>query len=501
MSALRTLSMWLTRVLAARGDGPRPRPPDEHRPGARAPSSSRRRGRCGRRRRRAPAPDRRSRRRSRGSASAVEGTESSWRPPWLETITPSTPTSAARLASSGSRIPLTTSCPSQLLRTQAMSSHVTLGSNWASTQSRNSVGLLAPGTAFSRFPNVSGLPPRGTSAIQRGWETRSRLLRSFAHEEAAPTTALRVSRWRAPTTARSIVSTSTGEPTARARDDQVLGVGAVPHHIELEPRRGGGGARDLLDRAYRDGRLDERHAGRLGGAGGLGLRPSREHPRQAHRPEDHRHRQALAEHLAGLLADRDVAHHDLAQQHALQIRHVRSHRELVVGAAVDVVEQLARKPAPRELAIVEHRGGSDAKRSICGESHGVNLTDARGAVHRARVRAAARRMLAPGTMVACVAGSRSVLERARGVRCRCIAALACCAAAAGCRRRPRPRRRCSGSRSTGRATSKRRRRRAARRSRTARPRASTSMSTSPRPTTPRRSRALDGAEHRHGRAP
>src|SRR5216684_3517084 len=43
-----------------------------------------------------------------GSASSEPGAWSSWRPPWLETMTPSQPISAARTASAGLRMPFTT---------------------------------------------------------------------------------------------------------------------------------------------------------------------------------------------------------------------------------------------------------------------------------------------------------------------------------------------------------------------------------------------------------
>ncbi len=118
-------------------------------------------------------PDRPPHRPRRAGPAPSTGTESSWRPPWLETMTPSTPTSAARRASSGSSTPLTTSRPSQFSRTQAMSSQVTLGSNWESTHSRKAAGVPAPGTAFSRFPKVSGRPPMPTSRIHRGCRAMS----------------------------------------------------------------------------------------------------------------------------------------------------------------------------------------------------------------------------------------------------------------------------------------------------------------------------------------
>ena len=231
-----------------------------------------------------------------GSARAVEGTESSWRPPWLETTIPSTPDSTARRASVGSSTPFTISLPSQCSRTHAMSSQVTLGSNCASTHSLNASGVLAPGTAFSRLPKVSGLPPSPTSRTQRGCERRSSARRARTHGCAAPTTALRVSRWRAPTTARSIVSTSTGEPDRPRPGHQVLRVAAVAHHVELEPRR----LRSSPPRPPRSSRSrpSTRRTGcptRCRCARRLRLGPRGEHAAEAHRPEDHRHRELLAE--------------------------------------------------------------------------------------------------------------------------------------------------------------------------------------------------------------
>ncbi len=98
-----------------------------------------------------------------------------------------------------------------------MSSQVTLGSNWELTQVLKPVGELAPGTAFSRLPKVSGRPPTAVVLTHRGWEAMSRPRRSLAQLVGSPSIALRVSRWRAPMTARSTVRTSTGEPTALAR--------------------------------------------------------------------------------------------------------------------------------------------------------------------------------------------------------------------------------------------------------------------------------------------
>ena len=56
-----------------------------------------------------------------GSAEMAERTPSSWRPPWLETITASTPCCAASLASSGSRMPLSARGPPQMDFAHSMS--------------------------------------------------------------------------------------------------------------------------------------------------------------------------------------------------------------------------------------------------------------------------------------------------------------------------------------------------------------------------------------------
>ena len=129
---------------------------------------------------------------------------------------------------------------------------------------------------------------------------------------------------------------------------------------------------DLLDAAHRDGRLDERDACALRRARGLHLRTLREHPAESDRREDHRQRQSLAEQLHGRIASRHVAHHDLAQQQPLEIADVGAQRGLLVGAAVDVVEQLAGQPAPRQLAVVEHGRRCDSQGPVSSEAHGRN---------------------------------------------------------------------------------------------------------------------------------
>ena len=65
-----------------------------------------------------------------GSAEMVEGAPSSWRPPWFDTTTPSAPVFSASRASSGSRMPFSTSLPVQIERIHSTSFQLTVGSNW-----------------------------------------------------------------------------------------------------------------------------------------------------------------------------------------------------------------------------------------------------------------------------------------------------------------------------------------------------------------------------------
>ena len=145
------------------------------------------------------------------------------------------------------------------------------------------------------------------------------------------------------------------------------------------------------------------------GARGLDLGPAGEHPAEADRPEHDREGEALAEHLHLLRASGDVAHDHLAQQDALQIGDVGPQRRLLVGAAVDVVEQLAREAPARQLAVVEDRRRGDSEGAIGREAHGVigaaSLRSGRaGAQHHTEARLAAHHLFV---------GLRRGLERHR----------------------------------------------------------------------------------------
>ena len=63
-----------------------------------------------------------------GSASIVAGAPSSWRPPWLETITPAAPCSQASAASSAVTMPFTSTGRLESETSSSRSSHSTEGS-------------------------------------------------------------------------------------------------------------------------------------------------------------------------------------------------------------------------------------------------------------------------------------------------------------------------------------------------------------------------------------
>ena len=202
---------------------------------------------------------------------------------------------------------------------------------------------------------------------------------------------------------------------------QLLGVAAVAHHVQLKPGRHRRGPGDLLDAAHRHGRLDERDAGALRRARGLHLGTLGEHPAESDRGEDHRQRQALAEQLHGRIARRHVAHHDLAQQQALEIADVGAQRGLLVGAAVDVVEQLAGQPASRQLAVVEHGRRRYSQGPVSSEAHGATLLGLDAIERLCRPLVRRRRRLRLGLRVGELAfgvverGGRLVAPRLRGV--------------------------------------------------------------------------------------
>ncbi|RMP87692.1 hypothetical protein ALQ17_05283 [Pseudomonas fluorescens] len=131
----------------------------------------------------------------------------------------------------------------------------------------------------------------------------------------------------------------------------------VLEHIQLEPDRLRALRRHFFNRAHRHRRQAERDALVRRRLGCLHFTAPRIHAGQADRAEDHRHVEFLAEHRGLQAQVVDIAQDALAQADLGQVRTVRTHRVLGVGAAVDVVEQEAWQLALGGCAVVG--GGRD----------------------------------------------------------------------------------------------------------------------------------------------
>jgi NAD(P)-dependent dehydrogenase (short-subunit alcohol dehydrogenase family) len=112
-----------------------------------------------------------------GRAEIEDGAPSSYRPPWLETTIAETPRPAAILASSGSRMPSSTSLPGQMLRTHSMSRHVSVGSNCLAIHWARDVTSSMPLMRPAMLPKVLRLSV-STLVAHAGLVTTSRMLAS-----------------------------------------------------------------------------------------------------------------------------------------------------------------------------------------------------------------------------------------------------------------------------------------------------------------------------------
>src|SRR5574337_1975673 len=83
----------------------------------------------------------------------AEGAPSSWRPPWLLTISASAPLSTARRASSGSMMPLMMILPPQRFLIHSTSPQFRRGSNWPAVQAPRLLMSVTPLTWPWMLPN------------------------------------------------------------------------------------------------------------------------------------------------------------------------------------------------------------------------------------------------------------------------------------------------------------------------------------------------------------
>jgi hypothetical protein len=138
---------------------------------------------------------------------------------------------------------------------------------------------------------------------------------------------------------------------------QLLGEGAVAHHIELEPGRHRGRLGNFLDRADRNSRFREGNAGLLRRPGGLHLGPRANIPA---RPTGPRIAgiEAFWPRISVACSRTDTSFITRCLQEDLrEIGLVRLPGFFFVCAAVEVVEELARQASPGELTVVRTVAG------------------------------------------------------------------------------------------------------------------------------------------------
>ncbi len=152
---------------------------------------------------------------------AVAGAESSWRPPWFESATASTPACAASFASATVWIPLQTSGPSQIERNHSTSRHERPGIHLhvdvvgkrhgvePSPTARPTTLANRIGSAADEIPG----PSRVEGAVEDGAEPELRRQRRSR---------CGTSRSPAPSTGESTVSTSASYPARRGALDHLL---------------------------------------------------------------------------------------------------------------------------------------------------------------------------------------------------------------------------------------------------------------------------------------
>jgi hypothetical protein len=149
-------------------------------------------------------------------------------------------------------------------------------------------------------------------------------------------------------------------PAARAIDHGPAEA-AIAKHVELKPERLLHHAAHVLDRADRHGGQAEFDSSRLGGAGRQHLAVTVNQAGEPGRRDRDRHRDGLAQHRGG---ERDLGYvdqHTLPQADRVQIDPIGGERQLVIRAALDVVEDGARDflpcNAPQILDIGDDRHG------------------------------------------------------------------------------------------------------------------------------------------------
>ena len=254
-----------------------------------------------------------------GNARAVDGTPSSWRPPWFDTTIPSAPCFAASLASSGSRIPLTISGPFHSDRIQSRSAQLTAGSKLSRIHAKKSLRPVCPFSTGAILPSWCGRPMMPTSHAQRG---------CIAPCQPRPQ---RPRKSRRPGQSRMIVAVPRpghrhvdgeyeGAALRRPRlREQIAHEGAVADHVELEPERLCGANGNLGNRTGRNGRQREGNASIFRRARRLNFATPCVHPSKSYGRERNGQGELLAEQSGGQVDAGHIAQDALAQRDVTEI--------------------------------------------------------------------------------------------------------------------------------------------------------------------------------------
>ena len=202
---------------------------------------------------------------------------------------------------------------------------------------------------------------------------------------------------------------------------------AITDHVELKPDRRARGLRDLFDRADRHRRQGERNTGAASGLRRLHFAASRAHAGDADRPEDQWQSLARSKQSRAQVDARDIAQHALFEGHLLQVAHVSRERRLAVRAAVEVVEEKSRQPAPRGAAKIiagrkdhEVTGMGASARSRPASPQFLPARAGNRDRHPSNSAATSAALLIPGmteTTAGCASGNCSAAA-ATGTRCR-----------------------------------------------------------------------------------
>jgi hypothetical protein len=251
-----------------------------------------------------------------GNAAMDEGAPSSWRPPWLLTMSASAPLLTARRASSASMMPFRISLPPQRFLIHSTSPQLSCGSNCSAVHDASDDMSPTPLAWPTMLPKLRRLVP-SMPRHQRGLVARLMRLASvgLGGRRQAVLDVL-VALAQDLQIQRELQRRAVGGLGAV---DQALDEVAVAHHVQLEPEAGAGVLGHVLDGADAHGRQRERNAKRLGRTRAQNFAIGVLHARQARGRNRHRHGHVLADHGGAGAAAFHVHGHALAQLDALEV--------------------------------------------------------------------------------------------------------------------------------------------------------------------------------------